>query len=80
MSDNTLDTLNDVEFLDLIIRQFATRPSLQLIVGVVADGDGNNLRLLSTLPDQPSPHQLREIASKLESDGIGWTRLVKKPS
>lgn len=72
----TLDALTDLEFLDLIIRQFSSRPSLQLVVGIVRDRDGNDA-LLSTV-GEPQPQELRDIANRLESKGISWTQLVKK--
>jgi hypothetical protein len=73
----TLDALTDIEFLDFIIRQFCSRPSLQLVVGVVRDRKGEVAFLYTG--GEPNPKELRAIANELESKGIGWTQLVKQP-
>ena len=75
---NPLDSLTDIEFLELIIRQFASRPSLQLVLGIVRDHAGNDA-LLSTVTDRFDSKELRAIADRLDADGTSWKRLVKKP-
>jgi len=74
---NSLSALTDLEFLELILRQFAERPHLQLIAGIVSHADGA-LCLMTTAPEIPQPAQLHAIVDKLE-DGTSWTRLVKRP-
>lgn len=74
---NPLDALTDIEFLELIVRQFRSRPSIQLVIGVVRDRKGDVAFFYTG--GEPQPEELRDIADKLESKGLGWTQLVKKP-